>query len=226
MTTDRGYLERRWDELCRSAGFTGDVADAGRWLLDAHDAAGRAYHNLDHLQHCLAEFDFAKHLCQDPLAGELALWFHDSIYDPARTDNEERSAAWARSVLGYLGAAPELLEATANSVLATSHAEPPATADAQVVVDVDLAILGQPQPVFDAYEDAIRLEYRHVPDAGFRSARAAVLQRILDRPQIYFTLPFRARYETRARENLMRSIHRLSAAPAEVARPSADVAVG
>ena len=81
--------------------------------------------------------------------------------------------------------------------------------DAPLVADVDLSILGQPPEGFDAYERAIRQEYRDVPDEGFRAARLGVLTRLLDRPRIYLTLPFRARYETRARENLARAIERL-----------------
>ncbi len=210
MADNREHLVRRWDALCRATGFdAGDVAESCRWLLDAHAATGRAYHNLDHLQHCLAEFEFGRSICQDPVAVELAIWFHDSIYDPARVDNEEQSAAWSASVLCYLGAPQELVDRVGDLVLSTRHADAPATPDAQVLTDVDLAILGQPPSVFDAYEASIRREYRHVPDEGFRTARAGMLERFLARPQIYSTFTFRARYETPARENLARSIERL-----------------
>jgi predicted metal-dependent HD superfamily phosphohydrolase len=42
-----------------------------------HSATGRVYHNLDHLTHCLAEFDSVRAQAADPVIAELALWFHD-----------------------------------------------------------------------------------------------------------------------------------------------------
>ena len=214
---ERSQLESRWRDLCGAADLSaGDVAEAGRWLLDAYGVSTRAYHNLDHLAHCLAEFDGARGHAAEPVTAELAIWFHDSVYDPSRGDNEERSSEWARGVLAYLGASPGQIAAVQVMVLATKHtdeaakADGPQVTDSPLVEDIDLAILGQAPEVFDAYERAIREEYRHVPDEGFRAARLGVLNRFLDRPRIYLTLPFRARYETRARENLRRSVGRLT----------------
>jgi predicted metal-dependent HD superfamily phosphohydrolase len=214
---DRNRLAARWVDLCRSADLTsGDVSEAGRWLLDAYGVATRAYHNLDHLAHCLSEFDAARVQAAEPITAELAIWFHDSVYDPSRADNEARSSDWARGVLAFLGASPGQIAAVQVMVLATGHTDEaqraagPQVTDIPLVTDIDLSILGQSPEVFDAYEQAIREEYRHVPDEGFRAARLGVLRRLLDRPRIFLTLPFRARYETRARENLGRSIERLS----------------
>jgi predicted metal-dependent HD superfamily phosphohydrolase len=225
MEPDRQHLAARWRDLCEAAGLTsaGNVDEAGRWLLDAYGVSSRAYHNLAHLAHCLAEFDAVRAHVADPVTAELAIWFHDSVYDPGRSDNELRSAEWARSVLSFLGATPGQIAAVQVIVMGTRHTDPPALADAPeapavadgaLVADADLAILGQPQPAFDAYEQAIREEYRQVHDEGFRVARLSILKRLLARPRIYATLPFRARYETAARENLARSIERLSAPPA------------
>jgi predicted metal-dependent HD superfamily phosphohydrolase len=50
---------------------------------------------------------------------ELALWFHDAIYDTRRNDNEERSADWARSSIGTFAA--EAAERVHTLVMATRH---------------------------------------------------------------------------------------------------------
>ena len=82
--------------------------------------------------------------------------------------------------------------------------------DAEILVDIDLSILGQDAETFDNYERAIRQEYAHVDDNAFRKGRSAILQRFLDRPAIYATPRMRSRYEEPARQNLRRSLLNLS----------------
>jgi predicted metal-dependent HD superfamily phosphohydrolase len=91
-------------------------------------------------------------------------------------------------------------------ILATRHTERPTTRDAALLVDADLAILGQPPDVFDVYDGQIRAEYSWVPESEYVAGREAVLRRFLDRDSIFTTEVFRARYETQARENLARAL--------------------
>ena len=84
----------------------------------------------------------------------------------------------------------------------------------QLVVDVDLSILGAPDARFAEYERQIRQEYAWVPPDAFRERRARVLGSFLGRPALYGTAHFATRLEARARENLRRSLARLGALPA------------
>jgi predicted metal-dependent HD superfamily phosphohydrolase len=129
----------------------------------------------------------------------LAIAFHDAIYEPTRRDNEARSAQLA----GELGRAPErtaaLIRLTArHGSIAPGSVDP----DAAHFLDCDAAILGAPSAEFDAYDAAIAAEYRHVPGEVFRAGRAAFLDRLLARPQLFLTELFRARLERAARANL------------------------
>jgi predicted metal-dependent HD superfamily phosphohydrolase len=155
----------------------------------------RRYHTLEHIEHCLREFDPRQ--AREPEAVELAIWFHDAIYDTRRSDNEERSAAWLLELLPEAKRAAEL-------ILVTKHHKP-STPDEALLVDVDLAILGQPAERFDLYERQIREEYAWVPGPIFRMKRASIMRGFLKRPFIYGTDAFRAKYEAAARANLSRS---------------------
>lgn len=178
-------------------------------LLSAYAEPHRAYHTLQHLSECFAHLDASPRAPEDPAALELALWFHDAIYDTQRSDNESRSAAWTRRALD--GLAPERLDRIEALVLVTRHAAAPTTPDEALLLDVDLSILGAPTPRFEQYEAQVRIEYGWVPDEAYRSARGRILRGFLDRPVLFHTAYFANLFERSARANLGRSLERLGA---------------
>ncbi len=198
-----------WARLWRQVAAKGDGLLIHRELVSLYSQPHRHYHTLRHIAECLAEFDSARHLAGQPVAVELAIWFHDAIYDPRAQDNEEKSADLARQRIAEAGDKPDLCEAVATLVLATKTHDPSAHADAPLLVDVDLSILGAPSARFLEYEDQIRREYTWVPDATFAAKRAEILQRFLARERIYSTDQFFSKYEQRARTNLQDSVRKL-----------------
>jgi predicted metal-dependent HD superfamily phosphohydrolase len=142
---------------------------------------------------------------------DLALVFHDAIYEPLATDNEERSArlllyegrcAWLHESL--LQRAQVLVRATAHGV---GHAVD--TEEACIVVDADLSILGSDPSTFEEYERLVREEFGSVDDPSYAIGRAKVLTCFLERPFIYATKRAQRLWESRARSNLERSLARL-----------------
>ena len=203
-------LEReRWSDAWRSLGVL-----EPRGLLDELAARyaepHRAYHTLQHLHECFEALAPAAELAEHLAEVQLALWFHDAIYDTRAQDNEERSARWAADSVARAGARDGVAARVHALVMVTKHAAVPAGRDAQLLVDVDLSILGASAERFAEYEQQVRREYAWVPETGFRQARARVLGSFLARPRIYTTSWFEGRLEARARENLARSIAELS----------------
>lgn len=166
----------------------------------------RHYHTLQHLGECLDGFARERAAAQRPGEVALALWFHDAIYDVHAHDNEARSADWARAALREAGASADAAQRVHALVMATRHDAQPADADAQLLVDIDLAILGAPAPRFDEYEQQIRREYAHVPPALFAVRRRQILAGFLERNPLYMTAGMRAHCEAQARINLRRAI--------------------
>ena len=202
----------RWSRFWRRLEADGSPEPVYRLLSDLYAEPQRAYHTLRHLTHCLDEFEDARHLAEHPNDVEMALWFHDAIYDPKATDNEARSAELARRTAAEARLPEAFGTRVAALVLATRHQGIPEGADARLLVDIDLAILGRPQSEFDDYEANIRKEYLFVPWPEYRSARSAVLQSFLDRKAIHWTDYFRRKSESRARANLERSLRCLKGA--------------
>lgn len=199
-----------WISLYRRLGAAGDGAATYQQLVSFYNEPSRAYHNLNHISHCLSELESARQICPRPDDVAFALWFHDAIYDSTAKDNEEQSAALAWRAIRDANLSENFGQRVEALILATKHAAAPVDPDAQVIVDVDLAILGQAEDIFDAYERNIRKEYAWVPDGQFRAGRSAVLKSFLARPAIYATDMFRKKFEPQARNNLQRSLDFLS----------------
>jgi predicted metal-dependent HD superfamily phosphohydrolase len=172
-------------------------------LIAAYSAPGRHYHDLRHVEDCLRRLDAVTGLS----AGDrefltLAIWWHDVVYDPTRADNEEQSA-----ILAERHVAPDLRDEVARLIrLTRTHDVEAGDRRGALLVSIDLAILGADQASYDAYADAIRREYAHVPDEAYRAGRAAVLQRFANRPVIYPDAGFAAALDQKARANLLREL--------------------
>jgi predicted metal-dependent HD superfamily phosphohydrolase len=198
-----------WRELWRGLGAARAEEALFLRLVMSWSEPHRHYHTLQHLRECLDHFDAARPLAQRPAEVELALWFHDAFYDVHRDDNEARSADWAADEVRRAGLADDVAARVRALVLATEHRQPPSDPDAQLLVDVDLAILGAPRERFDESDVQIRREYAHVPEPDFRSGRRAILSGFLARPRLYSTRRFGDMLEGPARENLGRALARL-----------------
>ena len=92
--------------------------------------------------------------------------------------------------------------------MTAAHA--PDGADATVLSDADLAILGAQPARYAGYAADVRLEYAHVPDRAFRAGRAAILRGFVDRPRIFGTTTGSALWERPARANLAAELRDLS----------------
>jgi predicted metal-dependent HD superfamily phosphohydrolase len=201
--------QERWVELCNAVGASEDPVPCFKRLTAAYSEPHRRYHNLRHITECLQEFDVVRNLATSAESVELAIWFHDAIYDTRAQDNEEKSAAWAVEFLENAGVAASLVEKVSNLVLATKSHDVGIDEDAPVLVDVDLSILGQSQERFWEYEAQIREEYSWVEENMFAEKRGEILTSFLKRERIYFTDWFYRHYEEQARRNLQASIVRL-----------------
>ena len=205
-------LRGRWESLCERIGafkhaHESDLTFEMLWTMYAHPP--RAYHNLDHIAQCLEVYDTVRLLADDRDCVEFALWLHDGVFFPERSDNEERSADAAAMIAGLLGCGAEFTLKVRGLIGVTRHHEEPGRGDPALVADIDLSILGQPWEKYDAYRRAIHQEYSWAGEEPFRTGRTAFLQRMLDKDRIYATQLFRRELEARAKDNMERELEEL-----------------
>jgi predicted metal-dependent HD superfamily phosphohydrolase len=210
QVNDLSGIRKRWEETWRKLNARTVPQGVFDELVNAYSSAERFYHNLIHIEDCLSLFDQTASLVAHPEEVELAIWFHDAVYDTRRNDNEQRSAAWATSVIIQSGVGRSVAERVSTLILATRHTAEVTDTDAQLIVDVDLSILGRGSDFFWQYEENIRKEYAWVPENVYRQKRIEVLRGFLERPDIYYHEPYREMFEVNARANLLQAIERLS----------------
>jgi predicted metal-dependent HD superfamily phosphohydrolase len=104
----------------------------------------------------------------------------------------------------------EIAVRVSGSILATRHNSEVRDVDAQLMVDVDLSILGREDDLFWQYEENIRKEYAWVPEDLYRKKRVEILRSFMNRQDIYYHKEYRQLFENRARVNLREAIARLT----------------
>ena len=199
-------MRQPYNELWRRLGVQKDFDSEFQFLCDAYAQSCRYYHNAEHIQSCLKDFQQVSLLTETPDWIECAIWYHDIVYDVHCPDNEQKSADLAVAVCQKAGLSSQAMREIHDLILITKHDRTPATINEQIITDVDLAILGKPPEVYAVYEKAIRKEYSHVQDSDFQMGRTAILHAFLDRPSIYSLDYFKERYQQQAINNIQNEI--------------------
>ena len=198
-----------WRRCWSGLSAMGDGAALRQTLLDAYAEPQRHYHTLQHLAECISHLQENLDLALEPAEVEIALWFHDAIYDIKASNNEQLSADWAVSALREAQVAADKIEHVRAHILATKHAAQAQSVDQQLLVDIDLAILGASPARFAEYESQVQAEYAWVPAPFFRAKRREILSEFLSRVPLYNTPKLRNKLEQQAQANLTTSIEKL-----------------
>lgn len=209
-------MRYRWEALAsklstqRSDGLLLD-----RVLYPRYTEVHRRYHDITHVAACLDMFDrFVPAGVANRSAIELAIWFHDVVYDTRRSDNEARSRLLMLNACGpgwdaeQVRVAYRMIGLTTHTLCEQGNDIPD---EDKYLLDVDLSILGADEDAFARYELGIREEYGWVPEDVYRVKRAEVLRSFLECEHVFETPVFRSTFEATALANLARALPSLAA---------------
>jgi pantetheine-phosphate adenylyltransferase len=221
------WLRTEWETLWDYA--HADVpatAHADDWFVrltgpGAYGGPTRHYHNLDHLVHGLCEIRaWAANTQPEPTDVDIvkqAFWFHDADYgrhgEPGEPSNEEASAQlWLGSHLA------QQMDDAAQLIRATDHFQESQIDHRlkDILLSVDLAILGQDDEVYQNYARGIRQEYSHLPDVKYRHDRGGALAHLCRKAeagQLFGNAYFADAYNARAIANMRREMAALNPSP-------------
>ena len=173
-----------------------------QYLIDAYSEPQRVYHTLHHIRQCLSQFDKISPQLQNSDALELAIWFHDVIYQPGAADNEQLSADLFMEMTS--GLFEEALRSTVSQhIMATLHRGADTdNADTKYMVDIDLSSFGLPWPEFLRDSNYLREEMGRLSDEVFYQKQFDFQRNLLDQPKFFKSDFFYDNYENQARKNL------------------------
>jgi predicted metal-dependent HD superfamily phosphohydrolase len=188
-------------------------------LSTLYSEGHRHYHNLNHINHCLGEYE--KYKLENPTNSEIdnvvktSIWWHDAIYNPYSSENEKQSAElFSRSLEQnekhwyFNDTINDIILMTAKHTLDQKFENMPSLTQecAVIVLDLDLSSMGSSESSFKCNGENIRKEFNHVPDIIFYENRIKFLEAMLARKSIFYTKYFFDKYEDQARSNIKDSI--------------------
>ena len=196
-------------QRCLNEGAPDSSTAIHQRLVDAYNEPQRHYHTLAHIDHCLAIFDQCKSLATNPDALEIAVWFHDVIFEPGKRDNEARSAELYQELSAGVHD-NEFRNLVGRLIMATLHdGNSLDDSDAGYMVDIDLSSFGLPWEDFLRDSQHLREENAQLSDAEYYRKQGDFQSCLLARPRFYVTDLFYQRYEQQARSNLTRYFEQL-----------------
>ena len=208
---DINFLKRQWDKL--SSFYTPDETirdEIFQVIKEKYSEKSRFYHNLSHVKSLLKLYESLHASVQNHHAVQFSIWFHDIIYDSKRSDNEEASAGLASELLSQLHVESKTMGFVIDLIVATkNHDGRNLSSDAKFFLDMDLAILGAGEELYQEYSRAIRKEFAWVSESMYREGRKKVLMSFMERKRIYYTDHMVLRYEEQARRNIHMEIQSL-----------------
>ena len=163
----------------------------------------RTYHNMGHISACLTYFDNCREVADNPDAIELAIWFHDCIYEVGNEYNEAMSRDWFLEVTdGHLD--PALRKAVDGLIMDTVHNGVPETRDGKLLADIDLTSFGLSWDEYMRDGDNVREEMGQHQSFKKKGGKYSFLDILLSRQSVYFSDYYLEHFEASAQDNLRR----------------------
>ena len=192
-------LQHRWTKLLSTFDIDqNQVNSLFNEIASKYTESHRQYHNLDHIELMLdlsTVYSFSEEL-------QLAIWFHDVIYNPLRSNNESKSANYAYLKLSELGFPNNTIQEIKRLIeLTKTHNTSPNDTLGKQLLDLDLAILGSDPETYSNYVQCIRKEYHMYPDLVYKPGRVKVLKSFLNRDALFQTKELK-HLELQAIENI------------------------
>ncbi len=204
LTADElDFLVQKWDIICQFYPINPSqkLQMAQQWL-DAYQEKGRFYHNLSHIFN-LIKLSEGLNLSQEWLYPfQLAIFYHDIVYNPVRKDNEAASAEIALSHWQKMLSDEDMSQLQTYILSTAQHQNLNGKAETQLFLDLDLSVLAAPLDLYQLYCEGVRREYiLSFDNEIYTRGRLDFLKKYAQREAFFYSPQFEM-LNSKARENI------------------------
>lgn len=190
-------------EALMALGVSSGWDDAFQRVLDLYLETSRGHHNLRHVTECMLWVRQLRLLLHKPHHAMIAFFYHDAVYRPGSSNNEEQSAILARADLQDMRCANADVSLIEEMIVGRNMGRIANTPDDQFVHDIDYWVLGSDPRRYKEYAAGIMKE--NLPRYSveeYKAGRGSFLNGVLKQPRIFETDYFYERFEEQARANV------------------------
>ena len=197
---DQDRFRSLW-QRCLLDSAADESAAIHQQLIASYSEPQRFYHTLVHIEHCLSLIDKVSSELQSPEALELAIWFHDVVYEPGAVDNEQLSADRFMAITE--GVFNDMVRDTVyQHIMATVHDSAEIIhPDTKYMLDIDLSSFGRPWSEFIQDSHNLRLELEDWPDEVFYQRQKDFQDKLFGQARFFRSDYFYDHYEAQAQQN-------------------------
>lgn len=213
MDINKEWMEKKkrfimlWQHLSIDSSHPKIIEDIWNNITSRYSEPSRFYHTREHIIYCLNQLDNAKNQILDKQTVELAIWFHDIVFDTKAEDNEKKSALLFQK-LAEVQLPENIIKKVSELIIATMHTDKPADKDQAFLVDIDLSSIAGTWEHFTEDNNKLRKEVSHLSEQEYCQNKISFFNMLLQRERIYFTDYFYETCEFNARQNIEKYIKR------------------
>lgn len=186
---EKSFVRSRLEELCQRAGINGDgLVNIWSSIEDHYGVETRHYHTLKHIHDLLQLSARHRFKLKDSEAVDWSIIYHDIIYNPQSSRNEEDSAQLFKEHMTSDHAPNSMnsaiIEKVQKYIVATKDHKVDAydhDSDLRHFLDWNMSIFAAHREEYRAYCVAVRAEYSHLSDEVWRQRRLAFLKGLTSR---------------------------------------------
>ncbi len=207
--TENEMLEKRFLNLMRT--YTDDetyIAECWKEIYASYTGKSRYYHNLGHLNNMISELNEIESSVTELDTILFSIYYHDIVYKSTETDNEYQSAKLFEKRISNTHF-PKIQNCY-KQIEATKEHKTSVDKDTNILLDLDLSILGKDKSEYQEYCSNIRKEYSIYPDSMYHPGRKKALNHLLELDVIFKTDYFFDKYEEKARKNMAFELSQLN----------------
>ena len=214
-STERNYLFSQFEKVAKK--YAPQSCDLQEWfsiIEKIYSSRLRGYHDFNHIYYLVKLWDSYKDKIGKRDEIFFSIIYHDIVYRPVKSNNEEASANRFKRDAKNLGLtlSKKQIDYIYDAIVATKHNDSVKHLyendnDIKYFLDFDLYVLSAEQSAYDKYREGVRKEYKIYPDFMYKPGRKKVLESFLQRERIYLTDDIKEKREEFARKNLQNEIN-------------------